>query len=271
MTKKVAILYICTGKYVLFWDIFFPAAEKYFLPQVEKHYFVFTDMDISHTDVTRVHRIQQENLGWPGNTLKRFHIFSKIKEKLQQFDFIYFINSNMIPQDYINEEILPSEKEGLVVTTHPGFYNEKKCKFSYDRNSKCQAYVPQEKGNIYICGGFNGGRTNDYIQMIYELKNAIDIDEKNGIIALWHDESHLNKYILTHSYKLLSPAYAYPEGWNLPFSKKIIILDKNKFGGHDFLRGTNTINQSFYSIFYKKLIIIKNYILRKICFYKQHH
>ena len=27
------------------------------------------------------------------------------------------------------------------------------------------------------------------------------------------------------------------QGWKIPFEKKILILDKNKKGGHNFLRG----------------------------------
>jgi len=69
------------------------------------------------------------------------------------------------------------------------------------------------------------------------LREAVEEDEKEGVVALWHDESHINKYILSHPYKMLSPAYCYPEDWNLPFEKLILIKDKSKFGGHGFLRG----------------------------------
>lgn len=41
--KKIAILYICTGKYDIFWEDFYKTSEKYFLNNSEKHYFVFTD------------------------------------------------------------------------------------------------------------------------------------------------------------------------------------------------------------------------------------
>lgn len=40
---KVAVLYICTGTYTAFWKDFYVSAEKYFLPDCEKHYFAFTD------------------------------------------------------------------------------------------------------------------------------------------------------------------------------------------------------------------------------------
>ena len=40
---QIAILYICTGKYVVFWKDFYQSFEKKFLKKSEVEYFVFTD------------------------------------------------------------------------------------------------------------------------------------------------------------------------------------------------------------------------------------
>ena len=56
----------------------------------------------------------------------------------------------------------------------------------------------------------------------------IHMDLDNNIIAIYHDESHLNYYLHTHKCMNGSPAYAYPEGKQLPFEPKIIIRDKVK-------------------------------------------
>ena len=44
---KVGILYICTGKYIVFWEEFYKSCQKYFLSDSEcvKQYYVFTDVD----------------------------------------------------------------------------------------------------------------------------------------------------------------------------------------------------------------------------------
>ena len=44
-TKRVAILYICTGKYNIFFADFYRSAEEYLLTdkQYKKEYFVWTD------------------------------------------------------------------------------------------------------------------------------------------------------------------------------------------------------------------------------------
>lgn len=52
---KVAILYICTGKYNQFFKGFFESCEKYLLKDIAQlEYYVFTD-DMSLSDEANVH------------------------------------------------------------------------------------------------------------------------------------------------------------------------------------------------------------------------
>ena len=48
--------------------------------------------------------------------------------------------------------------------------------------------------------------------MMKELKKRVDTDYSNDIIALWHDESHLNKFFSENKDRVndLSPDYAFP-------------------------------------------------------------
>lgn len=66
-TRKIAILYVCTGEYVIFWKDFFTSCEKYFIPEMRKEYYVFTDSDAIEfeNENTHIHKIFQKNLGWP--------------------------------------------------------------------------------------------------------------------------------------------------------------------------------------------------------------
>jgi hypothetical protein len=260
---KIAILYICTGKYTIFWEAFYRSCERYFLPDAERHYFVFTDGKIYPADPGMVHRIEQKNLGWPGNTLYRFRMFWGIHDQLCSFDYIFFFNANCEFLAPVGLEFLPTIEEGIVVVQHPGFFDKTPDVVTYDRNPKSRAYIPFSQGSYYICGGINGGHSQAYLALINNLREAIDEDDKNGVVALWHDESHINQYILNHPYKMLSPAYCYPEGWNIPFDKIILVRDKAKYGGHDALRGTSSKIKFIYmkiSVFVKKF---KNIIIKK--------
>ena len=51
--KKIAALYICTGKYARLWPGFLESAEKYLLKSCEVHYFVFTDAE--HLELSLIH------------------------------------------------------------------------------------------------------------------------------------------------------------------------------------------------------------------------
>lgn len=57
------------------------------------------------------------------------------------------------------------------------------------------AYLP---GDVlrpcYVAGGFVGGRTSDFVAMAHFIQDRIDIDDDNDVVAIWHDESHFNKF-----------------------------------------------------------------------------
>ena len=164
-------------------------------------------------------------------------MFLGIREQLSGFDYIFFFNANCQFLVSLGAEFLPSKEEGIVVVQHPGFFNKSPDEFTYDRNPKSQAYIPFGQGSYYICGGINGGHSKPYLELIDSLNKAVEQDDSNNVLALWHDESHINRYILDHPHKLQSPSYCYPEGWDIPFEKNILVMDKNKYGGHDALRG----------------------------------
>jgi len=251
---KIGILYICTSKYIIFWDSFYRSAEKFLLPEHEKHYFVFTDGSINTHENPLVNVIYQEKLGWPFDTLYRFKIFLKAESDLLKMDYLFFFNSNLVIEQSIGSEILPSDDEELTVTQHPGFFTKKRKEFTYEKRKKSAAYIPSKEGEVYIAGGLNGGTTQKFLKMAKVLSAKIDEDYKRGIIAIWHDESHINRYIIGEKVKMLPPSYLYPEDKSMPFEKKIIILNKERFGGHNFLREiSKNAAKSKISVFFDRL------------------
>lgn len=230
--NKVAILYICTGNYTVFWKEFFESYEKNFLPESQKEYFVFTDADSIYGEdsCARIHRIFQKRLGWPYDTLMRFDMFSSIADRLEEFDYTFFMNANCKCVSVITEEEFLPKKKDILVVQHPGEYNKKPSRYSYDRNPQSTAYIPKGEGKYYICGGINGGRTKAYLGLVEELKKNVEKDLSNNVIAKWHDESHINHYIYVHdNWEMLSPAYCYAEDWNLPFEPKILVREKSRY------------------------------------------
>ena len=150
-------------------------------------------------------------------------------------DYLFFANANLVCRETVTEaEFLPRPDRGerLLVVQQPGFWDKKPIFYTYDRNPKCRAYIPYNCGRDYVSGGLNGGTAAAFLAMSRELDRRTDADLANGQMALWHDESHLNRYIAEQdpaSYRLLTPAYWYPEGWDMPFAQKIVVRDKSKW------------------------------------------
>lgn len=256
---KIGILYICTGKYDVFWNGFYESAEQYLLPNVEKHYFVFTESKNIEKS-TFVHTIYQERLGWPNDTLMRFHLFLNIETALNEMDYLFFLNANYtFIQPISANELLPSATDNFLVgQIHPVAYHKQRSQFDYEKNPASTAYIPASAGNYYFAGGLIGGRTSEFLKMCRTLKQQIDIDTSNNLLAQWHDESHINQYFSQLEPKKLHPGYCYPQGWYLPFEQKTWLLDKNKLGGHAFLRGENKQSNFQFiksKMFYLKLVV----------------
>lgn len=233
---KVGILYICTGKYTVFWPDFYRTFREKFLPESDKTFFVFTDApSIEGDGAPDVRRIYQKALDWPYSSLLRFKMFAGQAAALEKMDYLFFANANLICRETVTEaEFLPRPGRGerLLVVQQPGFWDKKPIFYTYDRNPKCRAYIPYNCGRDYVSGGLNGGTAAAFLAMSRELDRRTDADLADGQMALWHDESHLNRYIAEQdpaSYRLLTPAYWYPEGWDMPFAQKIVVRDKSKW------------------------------------------
>ncbi len=243
--KTIGILYICTGPYSLFWNEFFTTFEKNFLRNTKKKYFVFTDSsEIKETENIKV--INIENQPWPLITLLRFRTFLMVEDDLMQCDYIMFSNANIIcDAEVLEEDFLPQGNEQIFVTTHPGYYGKSIIDFPYDRNKKSLAYVPWNCGNDYVIGAMFGGTRKGFLNLCKTLKQNIEEDLKKNIIARWHDESHLNRYIIgRNDIKILSPEYCYPYGMKVDYFKRISAVSKqDKFNVKEF-KGQYSVNQS---------------------------
>ncbi len=221
----IAILYICTGKYAQFFDSFYRSAEQYLLSGIRKTYFVFTD-DTTLKKADNVRIVRRTCQGFPMDSLMRFDMFLSIAEELRAYDYTFFLNANMQLVAPVGREILP---EHLAAVIHPGYYDKPAWRYPYERNRQSTAYIPAHGRHYrYYMGSLNGGKTDEYLEMAAECSRNIHEDLQRGIVARYHDESHLNHYLRHHHCTPLSPAYAYIEGKNMPFEARIIIRDKTR-------------------------------------------
>lgn len=218
---KIGVLVVATNKYIKYTFPLWESIKTHFLKNHEVKMFVFTDKpDVPAGTV----RVEQAHMEWPKTTLLRHHIFLNNRAVLEEMDYLYYSDADMLFVDTVGDEVLGD----LVATTHPGFYNKPRHEWSYETRPESTAYIPPHEGRGYYCGGFNGGKKDVYLKMGETVRANIDADAAKGIVAVWHDESHWNKYLTRHPpTTILSPSYCYPESWNIPFHKRLLALDKN--------------------------------------------
>lgn len=218
--KKIGLLIMATGKYICFIEPLIISAQKYFLPEHEVTFFVFTDGVIEQqSNIIKTHQMR---LGWPFDTMMRFLVYYNAKEHLEQMDYLFACDADMRFVDTIGDEILSDR----VATRHPGFIADRHD--DYETNIRSCAYIEPGQGEYYFAGGFYGGSTAEFLKMARICAQNIFKDLAHGYIAHWHDESHLNRYFVDNKPTIiLSPSYCYPESLQLPYPKKLLALDKN--------------------------------------------
>jgi histo-blood group ABO system transferase len=220
---KIGLLTIATGKYIQFVNPLWESVKKHFMKNHEVTMFVFTDSKDFIPEPGQI-KIAQQHIPWPGPTLYRYNIFKNSENLIKEMDYLYYSDADMLFVNDVGDEILGD----LVATQHPGFYNKPRELFTYETNPESKAFIPKDKGTKYFAGGFNGGKTLEYLKLITESAENIAHDARRGIIAVWHDESHMNRYFSVNEPTLiLNPSYCYPESSNIPFERKLLALDKN--------------------------------------------
>jgi|SRR6266478_3420714 len=236
---RTALLLLATGeKYQQYVEPLLESARKFFVPHDA---LIWTD----NRQIGKA--FYKQGLGYPNETLYRYHTFLTQEGLLRSYDYLFYSDIDMrFVAPVIEEEIF---SDGITATLHPGFAHERIDKKSGDFVPTCgtperanpisTAYIAKGTDNKYFCGGFNGGTSETYLRMARVIKKNIDIDKENfgmGYSAKWHDESHLNRYLYDNQpAKILTPSFCYPEdydggyGWTPnTYEPKLIALDKGK-------------------------------------------
>jgi len=214
---KIGLLVIASNRYKLFFDDLYKSVEKYFLPNHEKTFFYFND---SQKDLTKEYKnlvdIKVKHQPWPGMTLYRYKFFNKARKQIFEsgVDYIYYLDVDMRIVNLVDEKIIPQGNKVLTAVFHPGYWNDRKKQKPHETNPKSSFYVKPKKRVVYIAGGFQGGKTKEYLNATLEISKKIDSDKKkHNIIPIWHDESAFNHYLTKNvkKFTVVNPEYCFPE------------------------------------------------------------
>lgn len=244
---KVAVVAITLNEpYWQYIDPMVKSMRKFFLNGHDVDYIVWTDMPKERGDALGVKVIPTESFDWPLPTLFRYSLFLRQEELLKEYDYIFYCDADMLAVSRIGDEILG---EGLTAAPHPGYYVNRMYIPPYEPNDKSTAFIPRpgrvitENGKkrflpFYAAGGFQGGRTDEWIKAMKVMKENIDNDFSKNYIAIWNDESHWNKYLFDNPASVyLDPSYVYPDTLNTAYYRKV--------WGRNFVPKLVTITKKF--------------------------
>lgn len=219
--RRVGLCVMATGKYIQYVPKLLDSADNYFLKDHEVTYFVFTDSPFEHQHAKTIY---QKQLGWPYDSMMRFHTYLKHADLFANLDYIYAIDADMGFAGTVGDEIL-SDRVATVLSVH--LFKAQK---PYESNPLSTAYVHVNEGGQYYAGAFYGGSRDEFIRLLRKTTEQINIDLARGYIAWANDESHINRYFVDNKPTLeLSPSYCHFEHWQSPFEKKIIAYDDKDY------------------------------------------
>jgi hypothetical protein len=211
---KIVLVTVASGEnYAAYAERMLASARKYFMAegQVEPEFMML-----------------QGREGWPAATMERYHVIVEQADRFAGASHIFHIDADMLFVAPVGLEILAP----LVGTMHPGYVGRRG---TYEERPESAAYVVPHDGNVYYCGGFVGGERAEFLRLAETIRAGVDEDVGNGIVARWHDESHLNRYLVDRPPDItLSPSYCYPANdreyirriWSERYEPKIVALYK---------------------------------------------
>lgn len=245
---KVGLMFVCINE--PYWQYAKPVIDgvkAYFLPGHDVEIMMWSDMpqyseakDVSYGATI----FPTESITWPYPTLMRYHLFLQQEEYLKKFDYIFYLDLDMRVINIVGDEVLG---EGLTMAQHPMYALQQPFWYPYEPNPASAAHIKQpgrivEQGGktmfqpLYAAGGFQGGKTKEFIKAMKVMQTTIDEDFKYNYIARWNDESHWNKYLFDNPPSVvLNPSYVYPDSmineyyikiWGRNYPPKIITLTK---------------------------------------------
>jgi hypothetical protein len=245
---KIGLMFVCINPpYWQYAEPVIQGVKNLFLPGHDVEIMCWSDMpnypETKDVDYG-VTVFPTESVEWPYPTLMRYHLFLQQEEYLKKFDYLFYLDLDMRVVNIVGDEILG---DGLTMAQHPMYATQQPFWYPYEPNEKSSAYIKQpgrvmeDNGKkmfqpLYAAGGFQGGKTDQFIDAMKAMKKSIDYDMDRSYIARWNDESHWNKYLFENPPSVvLDPAYVYPDSmideyyvkvWGRNYSPKIITLTK---------------------------------------------
>lgn len=219
--KNIGLIIIATNKYANFIPELISSAMSNFMTKHNVTYYIFTNNKfLLNIESNQIKTIPLSSQPFPMTTLLRYNVIDMYNHIFINEDYLFQIDADMLFVNKVEDEILVP----LIGVEHPGFINQRG---TPETNIESTAFIKEDKNITYCMGAFTGGEREKYLEMSKTISINVGDDLKKEIIAIWWDESHLNKYLSENNYVCINSAYCYSSIYNLPYEPKIITLEKD--------------------------------------------
>jgi len=255
----IGILSIATNIYLDYWKTLALSIDRTTKSSEAITLHIFTDqvekvqMFLSNLQNVEVIAHEIEPLGWPDATLRRYEIFSRFTSEITEQVLVYLDADMIVTQDISRDVYEALSVSKIALVSHPGYWRKNKFgqvsssvrdvrgflrtlkalvlnvnQGTWEDNQLSTAFVGKEFRKNYVCGGTWMGYRAELFELIETLKETVAVDYANGVVATWHDESHLNQWAAFNKFKLLDPSFCYVKEYRhlSSLAPKIIAVTK---------------------------------------------
>lgn len=215
---SIAFITYATGPYNEFAAALWESIQRFAFPGHDVHLFFYTDRadDATFLVHPNVHKKQQSRLGWPFDSLGRHFLYLRGIEWLRGMDYVFAIDSDALivaplEVDMLGERVACLQAWSFGLPRSSFTYETR---LAFDGSPLSAAFISASEGQCYFCGGIFGGTLAGFTAIVkrtVELAQE-DLDRVPARIALWHDESYLNRVFINFPPTVvLGPSFMYPE------------------------------------------------------------
>ncbi|CAH2314414.1 N-acetyllactosaminide alpha-1,3-galactosyltransferase isoform X1 [Pelobates cultripes] len=212
----VGISVFAVGKYLSKYLIpFLISANRYFMPGLEGVLYVVTDSPSSvpavslRPGMTLVILKCPARPRWQDISMMRMKDLQDLVFPLarDQVDYLFCMDVDQVFVSRYGSEALGD----LVAQLHSGYYLQRKEDYPYEQDPRSTAFIPLEKVQYYYHASVFGGTIPRLMNLTSSCLRGILEDREKEVEAVWHDESHLNRYLALEDLpsKVLSPEYCW--------------------------------------------------------------
>ncbi|XP_041094506.1 N-acetyllactosaminide alpha-1,3-galactosyltransferase-like isoform X3 [Polyodon spathula] len=211
----IGLTVFALGRYLdKYLEKFLATADKHFMPGQKVIYYVMVD---NHSKLPYIEygtnrllkpRVVAKEARWQDISMMRMKTLAHMLQDFikDEVDYVFCMDVDMDFRAPYGVETLGE----LVGQAQAWFMNSPNTEFTYERRPESKAYIEMGQGDFYYHAAVFGGTPSRVLDLVRSCYAGIMEDKKNNIEAVWHDESHLNKYFLEHKPTLiLSPEYCW--------------------------------------------------------------